>query len=123
VNSVTDTLFDKYGGFSTFQGITRDFYSRVLDCEHLRHYFSGVSMDAIIDHQARFLSRALGGPQDKYADVDLMEVHAHLNITEEDFLEVAELLEETLEDSNVESVDITVITLMVASLKDRIVSA
>jgi truncated hemoglobin YjbI len=120
---MADTLFDKYGGFSTFQEITRDFYVKVLDCDHLRHYFNGVSMDAIIDHQARFLSRSLGGPEDKYADVDLIKVQAHLDITEEDFSEVVELLTESLEDSGVEPDDITAIMLLVVSLKDQIVSA
>ena len=120
---MTQTLFDKYGGFSTFQGITRNFYSKVLDCDHLRHYFKGVSMEVIIDHQARFLSRSLGGPQDKYRDVDLAAMHAHLKITENDFLDVAELLEEALEDSGVEAEDIEAIMSLVASLKDQIVSA
>lgn len=117
------TLFEKYGGFGTFQAITREFYTRVLDSEQLKHHFENTSIETIIDHQARFLSKALGGPEDKYANVDLAAVHSSMGIREDEFVEIEELLTETLEDASVEEEDIETIMSLVHSFKDQIVTA
>lgn len=122
-NVNTGTLFDKYGGFRTFQRITREFYVKVLDSEQLKHHFAGARMESVIDHQARFLSRLLGGPTDKYANVDLVAVHANLVIQEEEYAEITELLAEALEDASIEEEDIETIISTVRSLKQQIVSA
>ena len=119
---MADTLFEKYGGFKKFQSITRNFYSKVLDSDLIKHYFDSVCMESIIDHQARFLSFSLGGPEGKYADIDFRAIHAGLAITEQEFIEAAELLAESLEDAEVEDDDIEKIMLLVATLKDQIVS-
>jgi len=117
------TLFDEDDGFQAYQGISRNFYAKVRECDHLKHYFNGVSINAIIDQQARFLSRSLDDSDDESTEVDLAEVHAHLAITEDDFSEMVEILTEALEDAEVETKDVIKIITRVASLKDQIVSA
>lgn len=119
---MSETLFDKYGGFSTFQNITRLFYRKLLDSSMLRHLFIDVDMERLIDHQARFLSRCLGGPKDKFQLVDLVKAHQHLQINNEMFKEVTELLEESLEDANVEADDIVTVMALVQELKAKIIS-
>lgn len=117
-----ETLFDKYGGFSTFQNITRLFYRKLLDSPMLKHLFIDVDMERLIDHQARFLSRCLGGPKDRFQLVDLAKTHKHLQINSEMFKEVTELLEESLEDASVEADDIVSVMTLIQELKAQIVS-
>jgi len=119
---MSETLFDKYGGFDTFSAVVTNFYQKVLDSDQIKHYFEGVNMEGLISHQTNFLAKVLGGP-DKYEGRDLKAVHAKFKITVEDFTEVAELLEESLDEAGVEEADIATIISVVASIKDDIVSA
>ena len=102
------SLFDKYGGFATFNKLTRLFYQKLLDSPQVAHYFSGVDIPTLAEHQTNFLATALGGPT-IYQGTDLKTAHTGLMITSEDFTEVAELLEECLEELDVEPADIKTI--------------
>lgn len=115
----TETLFDKYGGFPTFSDLVSKFYDKVLDSDNLAPYFEGVNMENLLSHQTNFLAKALGGP-DKYAGRDLTKAHARFKITTTDFGEVAELLQETLEEGGVSDEDVKTIITTVASLKGDI---
>ena len=114
-------LYDKYGGFETFSTVVSNFYQKILDSEELAPYFDNVNMERLMSHQTNFISTALGGP-DNYTGIDLKRVHAPYKITIPHFQEVAELLEESLDEANVEQKDITTIITLIASLMDRIVS-
>lgn len=118
---MASTLFDKYGGFSTFSTIVSNFYQKVLDSEQLEPYFSGIDMDSLMNHQTNFLAKALGGP-DQYKGRNLKAVHAQLNISLPDFEEVVELLAEALDEGGVEAADIESIVSVVTSLQDKIVN-
>jgi len=119
---MSDTLFNKYGGFETFSTIASNFYKKVLDSEQIEHYFRDIDINRLISHQTNFLAKALGGP-DKYKGRDLTLAHATMNITSADFNEVAELLEEALEEAGVEEVDITTIFSVIGGLEGQIVTA
>jgi len=119
---MAETLFDKYGGFDTFTQVVTRFYQKVLDNEQLQGYFAATNMERLISHQTNFLSKVLGGP-DRYQGLDLKAAHASLKITVADFNEVAELLEEALDEGGVEQADIVTIISAVAGLQDQIVSA
>jgi len=118
---MADTLFDKYGGFDTFSTIVSNFYKKILDSEQVEHYFRDIDLDRLMSHQTNFLAKALGGP-DKYAGKDLALAHANMNISSEDFNEVAELLEEALEESGVKEEDIATILAVIGSFKAQIVT-
>ena len=119
---MAETLFDKYGGFDTFSAVVKSFYQKVLDSDQVEHYFHGINMERLMTHQTNFISKVLGGP-DRYEGLDMKQAHAKLNITLPDFNEVAELLEEVLEEAGVEAVDVKTILSAVASLQDQIVTA
>ncbi|MEE8058896.1 MAG: group 1 truncated hemoglobin [Pseudomonadales bacterium] len=116
-----ETLFDKYGGFTTFSALVTNFYQKVLDSDQLAPYFEGVDMDSLMTHQTNFLAKALGGP-DKYDGRDLVKAHARFNISLLNFQEVVELLEESLEEGGVESEDINTIISLVNNLQSQIVN-
>ncbi len=118
---MSDTLFDKYGGFETLSTIVSNFYDKILDSDTLKGYFENTNMERLMSHQTNFIAKALGGP-DKYDGGDLAAVHADMGITTEEFMEVAELLEESLDEAEVDEEDIKAIISTVASLKDQIVT-
>ena len=115
------TLYDKYGGFSTVNKLVQSFYRKVGESDSLAPYFVGIDLQRLMDHQNKFFSEILGGPVE-YTGAHLKDIHARLNITEEAFLEVAELLEETLEDMGVDSTDIETIMEIVGGTKSDIVA-
>jgi hemoglobin len=114
------TLFDKYGGFQTFSKIVHEFYRRVLDTPSLAERFRGVDMPRLIQHQTDFLSLALGSSV-QYKGRSLAEAHRPLRITPAEFSLVAEILQETLEDSGVSKEDVVTIINLIGSLQDQII--
>lgn len=116
------TLYDKYGGFTTVSKLIHALYVKIAESDELTPYFSDRDMHQLMDHQAKFFSDILGGPV-KYTGKELKIVHATMGITEAAFNEVAELLEETLEDMGVEDDDIKTIMEIVAGVKSDIVTA
>jgi len=120
--NMSETLYDKYGGIETFSAVVSNFYQKVLDSEELAPYFDNVNMERLMSHQTNFISTALGGP-DNYTGLDLKKVHAPYQITVPHFQEVAELLEESLDEAGVEQVDIDSIITLVSSLMDQVVSS
>jgi len=117
-----NTLYNKYGGFVTFSMVVSNFYQKVLDSEELAPYFEDVNMEKLMSHQTNFIAVALGGPE-KYTGLDLKTVHALYKITVPHFLEVAELLEESLEEASVEGKDISIILTLISGLMDQIVAS
>lgn len=112
------SLYEKYGGFSTIHEIVRNFYSDVLAEESLQHYFENISMEFLIKHQSDFLSQVLGGPI-QYKGRTLREAHQRLDIKKVDFELVGQLLQENLEDAGVEENDInTIMDIVVSTLPD-----
>ena len=119
---MSETLYEKYGGFEIFSAVVRNFYHKILDSEELAPYFDNVNMEKLMSHQTNFISTALGGP-DNYTGLDLKKAHAPYNITIPHFQEVAELLAESLDEAGVEQEDITSIIALVDSLMAQIVSS
>ncbi|MEM7351549.1 MAG: group 1 truncated hemoglobin [Acidobacteriota bacterium] len=119
---MSETLFDKYGGFTAVSEIVHSFYEKVMDEDSLRHYFQGIDMERLARHQTDFLTMVFGGPVN-YSQQALRESHRRLKIIEEDFDCVADLLEEALEEADVDDDDIATVMQVILSYKDDIVSA
>ena len=119
---MSETLFDKYGGFTTFSSVVSKFYRKILDSDELAPYFEGINMERLMSHQTNFIATALGGPPTNEA-IDLKKVHAPFNITIPHFDEIADLLSESLEESGVSDDDNNTIMALISSLMDQIVSS
>jgi hemoglobin len=105
---MTETIFERYGGFAVIRRIVSDFYDRVLGSPVISHHFEHVDMRRLLDHQARFISSITGGPA-SYTDEHLRRIHERLGITAEEFREMVALLSETLEDFDFAQTDIDVV--------------
>jgi hemoglobin len=99
------TIFERNGGFASVRKIVSTFYDYVLDDEVMAPYFVGIDMRRQIDHQSKFISAVMGGPA-SYTDEHLRRVHAHLGISHEAFLVMADLLQESMEDHAMPRADI-----------------
>lgn len=115
-----NSLYNKYGGFETIHSVVSLFYKKVLDSDNLFRFFENADIERIIEHQTRFFSQLLGGPQ-IYDSAKLSSLHQSLKINEDDFNEVVAHLKSSLEDSNVEKNDIVTILNAVGSYKKDIV--
>lgn len=77
---MSETLFDKYGGFDTFSAPVCKFYRKVLDSEALAPYFERVNMEKLMSHQTNFIATTLEDPESNQVFY-LKKVHAPYKIT------------------------------------------
>jgi hemoglobin len=71
------TLFERIGGEPALNAAVELFYTRVLHDRELAPLFGGIDMPRLKEHQRRFLSLALGGPN-AYAGRDLGTAHRRI---------------------------------------------
>ena len=116
------SLFEKYGGFATVSKLVSDLYDELTEIPVTAPYFDTAELRALMDHQVKFLSQALGGPE-QYSGRAMNAAHTGLQISEEAFVEVAKTAQMVLEDNGVEDDDVAHIMAILASLKDDIVAA
>src|SRR4051812_5242094 len=115
-------LYEKYGGVAAVSQNVPAFFDKVLASPSLDPHFASGEMEALIDHQTKFLCKVLGGP-DNYAGRAMRTVHRHRNITAQAFNQVARLLKDSLEEAQVEPADVTTIMGIVASVRGDVVAA
>jgi hemoglobin len=118
---LAESLFEKYGGFGPISRVVLSFYDRVLDSERLSPYFADIDMRRQVEHQTAFMSSVMGGPA-SHSNEALRQIHAPLKVTEADFEELLELLQETFEDFEFASEDIETIIADIRARQPFIVS-
>ena len=100
-----NTLFDKYGGFSTVSKIVMTLYDKLLDDDDLGPFFDDVDMPRLIDHQTKFVASLMGGPA-SFTDTHIKMAHRHMTIHAMHFDQLKTLVSETLTEFGVEPADI-----------------
>jgi len=118
---MSQTIFERYGGFSSVSKIVMSFYEKILASPVTNPFFANSDMKTLIDHQTKFIASMMGGPA-SYTNDHLERVHARLGITEAAFIEAVEMFEETLEDFDMQDDDIEQVLDEVMSRKNFIVS-
>jgi hemoglobin len=118
---MAQSMFQRYGGFASVSKVVSAFYDKAIESPLLSPYFENIDMRRLIDHQTKFLSALMGGPA-SYSNEELERVHSHLNINEQEFQEMADLLKETLEDFDYDDSDIAVVQSEILSRKRFIVA-
>jgi len=86
--AVIPSLYERLGEAEGIGAVVDDFYIRVLADERLAFLFAGKDLPGLRRHQVRFLSFALGGPN-QYTGRNMQRAHAGLGITVEQFGAVA----------------------------------
>ena len=116
------SLFDKLGGFSAVSKVVSEFYDEAEQHPVTAPYFEGLNMESLMDHQVKFLSQALGGPQ-QYSGQAMNAAHGDIKVTDEAFDTIGQILQDVLEDNDIETADIETIMALIVSLKEQVVSA
>lgn len=119
---MTQTVFERSGGFASVRKIVSTFYEYVLESDELAPYFEQTDMRRLIDHQSKFISSAMGGPG-SYSDEHLERVHARLGITRAAFVVMSGLLREAMEDNGMSAQDIQVVMHEIVIRERLIVTA
>ncbi len=119
---MSQSIYEKYGGFKTVSRIVITFYELALDSDRVGDFFANVDMPRLIDHQTKFISSILGGPA-SFSDDRLRAVHRGLEIDHGDFDEIIGLLHEALEVHGMADEDIRRVLSDVDAKRPVIVSA
>ncbi|MEM1313527.1 MAG: group 1 truncated hemoglobin [Pseudomonadota bacterium] len=118
---MSQTLFQKYGGFATVSRIVMDFYDRALESDQIGDYFENVEMTRLVDHQTKFVASLLGGPA-SYTDRQLGQLHHHLAISDADFDEMSSVLADCLSDHGMAAEDVSAVAAAIEARRGVIVA-
>lgn len=114
------TLFERIGGEEAVAKVVDYFYEeRVLKDETVNHFFKDTDMKKQRRHQTKFISYALGGPN-QYSGASMAKAHEGMNLQPEHFNAIAKHLDRALAHFGVNDTDIDAALSNVSSLKDDI---
>jgi len=114
------TLYEKLGGAAAIEKVVDYFYNElVLKDESVNQYFKNTDMDKQIRHQAKFISFALGGPN-QYSGKSMAKAHEGMNLQPEHFDAIVQHLHDALAHFGVSEADIDTALTKVGSLRDDI---
>jgi len=117
--NMSTTLYEKLGGTESIGKVVDEFYNRVLADESVESFFENTDMERQREHQTKFLSFALGGPN-QYSGGSMQKVHKGMNIKPEHFDAIVKHLRDALATYNVPENDIDSAISHVETLRDDI---
>ena len=101
---MSQSLFQKYGGFAAISRVVLTFYDKALDSDQIGEFFEDIDMKRLVDHQTKFISSLLGGPA-SFANDRLQQLHSRFDISNQDMDEMAKLLAESLDEHGFDPAD------------------
>jgi hemoglobin len=114
------TVYEKIGGEEAIAKVVDYFYSElVLKDDTVNHFFVETDMEKQRLHQTKFISFALGGPN-QYSGQSMAKAHQGMNLQPNHFNAIAKHLHTALAHFGVNEADIDTALTKVASLKDDI---
>lgn len=116
-----DSIYARLGGQAAIDAAVDLFYEKMLADERVAFFFEDVNMKVQVRKQKEYLSAAFGGPE-PWTGEDMRAAHADLDLKERDFHAVAENLQTTLEELEVDDELIREIMTLVGSLKDEVLN-
>ena len=98
--SIDKTLFDRLGGFETFEKVHRTFYNYLFAHPWFKHYFVEHPQAVFERQQTMFMAGLMGGPN-RYAGLTPRVAHQNIFITEELFELRSEILGKSISDAGI----------------------
>jgi hemoglobin len=118
--TTTQTLYKKLGGEETIRKVVDYFYDLVLADDTVNHFFKNTDMEKQRQHQAKFISYALGGPN-QYTGQSMAKAHEGMNIQPTHFDTIVKYLHDALAHFGVSEADIHAALSKVETLRDDII--
>lgn len=113
------TLYEKVGAEEAITKVVDYFYELVLADDTVNHFFKNTDMEKQRRHQTKFISFALGGPN-QYSGLSMAKAHEGMNLQEEHYLAIVNHLGKALAHFGVSQNDIEQVAAHVDTLKDDI---
>jgi hemoglobin len=114
------TLYEKIGGEEAVAKVVDYFYSElVLKDDTVNHFFKETDMEKQRLHQTKFISFALGGPN-QYSGQSMAKAHEGMELQPAHFDAIVKHLHKALAHFGVSEGDIDIALTKVAALKDDI---
>jgi len=114
------SLYEKVGGEAAIEKVVDYFYSElVLKDDTVNHFFEETDMEKQRRHQTKFISFALGGPN-QYSGQSMAKAHQGMNLQPEHFNAIERHLHDALAHFGINEADIDKALTKVASLRDDI---
>lgn len=117
-----EPFLQRFGGTKGVSRLAFRFYDLVLESERLRPYFEGIDMPRLIEHQAAFIVSLLGG-RPVWSDAELAAIHAHLDIGEDAFDEMVDLLARAIAEEGHPESEAERVLQHFRRMRDRLVGA
>jgi hemoglobin len=113
------TFYEKYGGEETIGKVVDYFYDLVLADDTVNHFFTNTDMEKQRKHQTKFISYALGGPN-QYTGQSMAKAHEGMNLQPTHFDAIVRHLHDALAHFDVNESDIKDALAKVETLRDDI---
>lgn len=114
------TLYEKFGGEESIAKVVDYFYDLVMADDSVNHFFEHTDMKKQRAHQTKFISYALGGPN-QYSGGAMAKVHAGMNLQPEHFDAIVKHLREALLHFGISEQDATEALNKVETLRGDII--
>ncbi|AMA73293.1 MULTISPECIES: group I truncated hemoglobin [Aneurinibacillus] len=114
------TLYERLGGEETIAKVVDYFYDLVLADDTVNHFFKNTDMEKQRRHQTKFISFALGGPN-QYTGGSMAKVHEGMNIQPAHFDAIVRHLRDALAHFGVDEDDIAQALEKVETLREDII--
>lgn len=117
---MAQSLYEKVGSEEAISKVVDYFYrDLVLKNDTVNHFFKETDMTKQRSHQTKFISFALGGPN-QYSGKSMAKAHEGMNLQNEHFQAIVNHLHDALVHFRVSESDIDTALTKVGSLKDDI---
>lgn len=124
-NAAKLTLFERLGGKPAVEAAVDLFYQKVLADPRIKHFFEGVDMTRLRNHQKTFLTFAFGGLP-SYPGQSMRAAHKKLveekGLNDSHFTAVAENLQATLEELGLDEDMVAEVMAIAASTHDDVLN-
>ncbi|RBW68354.1 group I truncated hemoglobin [Bacillus taeanensis] len=114
-----ETLYEKFGREEAIAKVVDYFYELVLTDDTVNRFFQETDMEKQRKHQTKFISFALGGPN-QYSGKSMAKAHEGMNIQPEHFQAIAQHLKEALLHFGVDEADVNMVLASISELKDDV---
>ena len=115
-----DALYNRLGGYDRIHDLTKEIVKRHDINPEIKHTLEHVDNDALAKHVADFIASGTGGPQ-TYTGRSMPASHAHLNLTDADFLSAGGDVMTSMQYKGYGQNEIDEVVCILVSLKDQVV--
>lgn len=114
------SLYNRLGGYDRILELTREIVRLHNQNEDIKHMFVHVEAEKLARHVADFMAAGTGGSV-KYTGRDMPAAHAHLKLTDADFLSAGGDIVKAMQSMDYGQDEIDEVVCILVSLKDQVV--